>query len=249
MTMRQLVLPIMLFQFNLIPRIEWDGFFWQRFEQFTLIPFALWILLLALLQGHQCLRKCVCLSVANFNKISIKIKQPSHTKKWFWKCCLQNVGPCVWAGAIYSISYEIYTGLCCVLFCCDQFTVHVLWVRLIISFNSLAFRRFECNFRNIIVKLILMIDGWCISYMKLLSSKWHLTLLMTSQQWFRWWLGAEKAASHITWTNVEPVLCRHMASPGHNVLRNIDSNVWLNDEICPYFLAISRVCAQVWGSY
>ena len=50
MTMRQLGLPTMLFQTDLIPRIEWDGFFWQRFEQFTLIPFASWILLPALPQ-------------------------------------------------------------------------------------------------------------------------------------------------------------------------------------------------------
>ena len=47
MTMPQLGLPAMLFQTELIPRIEWHSFFWQRFEQFILIPFALWFLLSA----------------------------------------------------------------------------------------------------------------------------------------------------------------------------------------------------------
>ena len=108
---------------------------------------------------------------------------------------------------MYSLSYEICTRLCCALFWCDK----------------LASKRFECNFRNMILKLILVIDGWCISFIKLLSSNRYLTLLMTSQQRFKWWLGAKKAASRITWTNVEPVLCRHMASPGHNYFRNIDS--------------------------
>ena len=48
--MRQLGLPTMLFQADLIPHIERDGFFWQRFEQFTLIPFDSWILFPALPQ-------------------------------------------------------------------------------------------------------------------------------------------------------------------------------------------------------
>ena len=40
---------------------------------------------------------------------------------------------------------------------------------------------------------------------------------MISQHWFRQWLVAVRQQA-ITWTNVDQVLRRHMASPGHNVL-------------------------------
>ena len=40
---------------------------------------------------------------------------------------------------------------------------------------------------------------------------------MISQHSFRWWLGAVRQQA-ITWTNVDPDLCTHMASPGHNKL-------------------------------
>ena len=40
---------------------------------------------------------------------------------------------------------------------------------------------------------------------------------MISQHWFRKWLGAVRQQA-ITWANVDPDLCRHTASPGHNEL-------------------------------
>ena len=40
---------------------------------------------------------------------------------------------------------------------------------------------------------------------------------MISQHWFRWWLGAIRQQA-ITWANVDPVFCRHMASLGPNEL-------------------------------
>ena len=40
---------------------------------------------------------------------------------------------------------------------------------------------------------------------------------MISQHWFRWWLGAVRQQA-IIWANVDPDLCRHMASLGHNEL-------------------------------
>ena len=51
-------------------------------------------------------------------------------------------------------------------------------------------------------------------------------LLMISQHWCRWWLGAVRQQA-ITWANVDPVLCRHMASIGHNELMSIFT---INDE-------------------
>ena len=43
---------------------------------------------------------------------------------------------------------------------------------------------------------------------------------MLSQHWFRLWLGALRQQA-ITWVNVDQVLCRHMASPGHNELTHL----------------------------
>ena len=42
------------------------------------------------------------------------------------------------------------------------------------------------------------------------------SLLMISQHWFRWWLGAVRLLRQqaITWAYVDPDLCRHMVSPG-----------------------------------
>ena len=52
-----------------------------------------------------------------------------------------------------------------------------------------------------------------VSHMKLPSDECHKTLLMISQQW----LGAIGQQA-ITWANVDPDLCRQMASLGLNKL-------------------------------
>ena len=51
--------------------------------------------------------------------------------------------------------------------------------------------------------------------MKLSWDIGHWILLMTHQHWFSLWLGAIRQQA-ITWANVNPDLCRHMASLGHN---------------------------------
>ena len=48
----------------------------------------------------------------------------------------------------------------------------------------------------------------------------HWTELMLRQHWFRYWLGAVRQQA-ITWANVDPDLCRHMASPGHNEIIHV----------------------------
>ena len=64
---------------------------------------------------------------------------------------------------------------------------------------------------------------------------------MISQHWFRWWLGAVRQQA-ITWANVDPNLCRHMASLGPDELITIlvpqdfwhqICNLW--NEICLCF--------------
>ena len=52
----------------------------------------------------------------------------------------------------------------------------------------------------------------------------------------RLWLGAARQQA-ITWTNVDPVKCRHMASPGHNALSRkvqwCDQIVWPSTRLLP----------------
>ena len=49
----------------------------------------------------------------------------------------------------------------------------------------------------------------------LLSGKCHLTLLMMSQHWFGWLLGAAREQV-IIWAHADPVLCHRMTSRGQN---------------------------------
>ena len=53
---------------------------------------------------------------------------------------------------------------------------------------------------------------------KLPSDECHWTLLMISQHWLRWWLGAVRQQA-ITWANFDPDLSHHMASLGPNELK------------------------------
>ena len=87
---------------------------------------------------------------------------------------------------------------------------HVLLV------NSLAPRKFEWNFRYLILQMISVI-----CWLSLVQLPWyecHWTSLMISQHWFRQWLGVVRKQA-ITWANVDPDLRRHMASLGHNELK------------------------------
>ena len=56
-----------------------------------------------------------------------------------------------------------------------------------------------------------------VSLAKLPSDKYHGTLLMINQNGSKYWYVAVRQQA-ITWTNVEPDLCRHKASLGHNEL-------------------------------
>ena len=54
--------------------------------------------------------------------------------------------------------------------------------------------------------------------MKLPPGDNHWTSLMISQHWFRLWLGAVRQQA-ITWANVDPDQCHHMASLGHRFFK------------------------------
>ena len=84
-----------------------------------------------------------------------------------------------------------------------------------IYINSLAPGKFEWNFRYLIIQIISVIDGWG-SLVNLPLDECHSNLLMISQHWFRYWLGAVRPQA-ITWANIDPDLC-HIASLSPNEL-------------------------------
>ena len=83
--------------------------------------------------------------------------------------------------------------------------------------NSLAPGRFKVNFRWVIFKLILVVNGFKISCETALIwvSLDHAYDKSTLVQVISWC----RQATSITWANVDPDLCHHMASLGHNELR------------------------------
>ena len=62
-----------------------------------------------------------------------------------------------------------------------------------------------------------------VSIVELPSDESQWTPPMISQYWFRYWFGAVRQQA-ITWANVDPDLCRHMASLGPNELYIYD--IW-----------------------
>ena len=56
-------------------------------------------------------------------------------------------------------------------------------------------------------------------HVKSISGECNKSVLVISQHLFRKWLGAPRQQV-ISWTNVDPVLCRHLASLGHNELKS-----------------------------
>ena len=87
--------------------------------------------------------------------------------------------------------------------------------------NSLAPGKFEWNFRHVIFKQILVIDGWgifceiALMWMSLDFTDDQSTLVQV-MAWCR-------QATTITWANVDPDLCHHMVSLGHNELITKDN--------------------------
>ena len=77
-----------------------------------------------------------------------------------------------------------------------------------------------------------------VSLVKLLSDECHWSLPVISKHWFREWVSAVRQQA-ITWANVDPDLCHHMVSLGHNeflswiLLFSIWIPVW---QILSYFM-------------
>ena len=95
--------------------------------------------------------------------------------------------------------------------------------------NSLTPGKFEWNFRHIIFKQNLVIDGWGISCE--IALIWMSLDFVDDQSTFvQIWLGAIRQQA-ITGANVDPDLCRHMGSLGPNELTH-----WPTDEVSKAFM-------------
>ena len=90
--------------------------------------------------------------------------------------------------------------------------------------NSLVPGKFEWNFRYVIFKQIFVIDSWGIS-------------CEIAQIWM-----SLDFTDAITWANVDPDLCRHMASLGHNEFSSkASTHITLNiSGSCLYRTSTSR---------
>ena len=71
----------------------------------------------------------------------------------------------------------------------------------------------DVQFYNIVCYLVSSKFPW-----KLPSVEYHRTSLMISQLWFRSWLGAIRQQLVIAWTNVDQVLCHHIAWIGVSII-------------------------------
>ena len=85
--------------------------------------------------------------------------------------------------------------------------------------NSFAPEWCGSNFTCVFLKLILWIDilSYSCEILVKFSGECHRTPVMINQHRFRYWLGAVRQQA-ITWTTVDPDLCHHKASLGHNEL-------------------------------
>ena len=82
------------------------------------------------------------------------------------------------------------------------------WVNTWVSWKS------GCDFEKVILFYLSLYSDLVI----MSSDECHCNaLLMISQHWFRYWLGAIRHHA-ITWASVSPVICCHMATLGYNKL-------------------------------
>ena len=65
-----------------------------------------------------------------------------------------------------------------------------------------------------------------VSVVNLPLDECHSTLLMISQHWVRWWLGAVRQQA-ITWANVDRDLCRHIAWLGPSELKEASNILYI----------------------
>ena len=94
--------------------------------------------------------------------------------------------------------------------------VNTLWIIVSINVNSLALEKIEWNFRYVIFKRILVIDGSGISCEIAVIWMTSLTIIdFTLVQVMTW---CRQATSYYLSQCVDPVRCRHMVSLGQNEL-------------------------------
>ena len=148
----------------------------------------------------------MCLLLGNeLKQFSAKINLIAN-KKWAWKCCLQNIGHFVWASATYTISHEICTRLGRALFCCGHNIINswhtVYWLGLLWDLTHWSLGDLNKEIRKQFFNFFQLMS------LDLTDHKSTLVYVMACAV-------RQKA---IKWVNIDPVLCRQMASPGHNEL-------------------------------
>ena len=142
---------------------------------------------------------------------------PKLIPKYVWFCFVPRF-LCGAVGKVLNSTWPINAGRCLRILAGLMrlrmgMAVSCLWPA---SFNSLAPGWSECDSKNVIFSLVLLIGIFKL-FMIMPSDECHRTLLMISRHCFRLWLGAVRHQA-ITWANVDSVHCRLIASLGHNEL-------------------------------
>ena len=131
----------------------------------------------------------------------IRTSQRKVWSSWFWviSCHILTLK---WISSCHHCPYNRPISVCIALYVLMKWFIH--WA--LGDLKTFSISNFHAN-----------ISDWASNLAKLPLNDYHWTLLMNSQHWFREWFSAIRQQA-ITWSNVDPGLCRHMASQGLNEL-------------------------------
>ena len=130
---------------------------------------------------------------------------------------------------------------------CAMLVAYFGGIRFQSTVNLLAPWRSEFNLRWVIFKLSLVINGLAISGE--IALKW-MSQELTDDVWtlVQEWLGVVRQQA-ITWANVDPDLCHHTASPGHNecwrMMQNTNTFWWFMKTVCKTLPVINYSLSRI----
>ena len=182
---------------------------------FTLIPFASWLLLPTVPLNYAL--SCSENGLVPQERIKTIFSQnkPIFKQKMSWKMVSAKYWPFVGTGATYTISLETCTWIGCALFCCGHNIIdswHTFyWLGL--EWDSTHWSLGDVD-KEIKKQFFTSFSDLSLGYPMNVTGLYWLQVNIVSGN------GLCRQTKAIKWVDIDPVLCRQMASPGHNVLIN-----------------------------
>ena len=147
-------------------------------------------------------------------QFSAKINLFSN-KKMSLKMVSAKYRPFVRTGATYTISLETCTWIGRALFCCGHNIINswhtFYWLGLYWDSTHWSLGYFDKEIKK---QFFISFSDWWLGYPMNVTGLYWLQVNICSGN------GLCRQATAIKWADIDPVLCRQMASPGHNVLIN-----------------------------